>query len=127
MRTPLQFTGKFTQAGDVLSIDIKLGRHDLQLRAEIEADTHRRIDDDDYADADRVAAWQRGEWQYLAVIVAMRIDGEEIECQQLWGIDVGDDARYLLAVANDLLGQLSLPLRTLSYAECYAPLGLALN
>ena len=56
----------------------------------------------------------------------MRVNGEEIECQQLWGIDVGDDARYLLCVANDLLGQFSLPLRTLTYQQCYAPISIPL-
>lgn len=112
MATPIQFTGNFTQAGDVLTLDYKLGRHDLQLRAEIEADGHQSIRDEEFDfDPERAAAWRRGEWQYLGVVVTMRIDGEEIECQQLWGIDVGDDARYLLCVANDLLGQFSLPLR----------------
>jgi len=122
MRTPIQFTGNFTQSGDVLTLDYKLGRHSLQLRAEIQVDTDQHIRDEFDFDPERVAAWHRGEWQYLAVIVSMRIDGEEIECHQLWGIDVGDDARYLLCVANDLLGQFSLPLRTPTYQQCYAPI-----
>jgi hypothetical protein len=118
----VQFSGRFTQAGDELKIDHQLGRHMLTLRAAVSVDDFQHLDDDPAIDDDRRASFSRGEWQYLEVAVSLEIDGEEVDCQTLSGIDVGDDARYLLCVANHLIGALPLPLRTLSFEEAFAPL-----
>ena len=123
MTNPICFSGLFTQAGDTILIRHKLGRHALDLRATVEVDQFQSLDNDcGLLDDDRRAAYLRGDWCYLEVVVSMDINGEEVDCQTLSGIDVGDDPRYLLCVANDLLGKLSLPLRTLGYEGSYAPL-----
>jgi len=120
---PVQFSGRLTQAGDTILIRHPLGRHTLDLRATVEVDQFQSIDDDcGLLDDARRAAYLRGDWCYLEVVVSMEINGEEVDCQTLSGIDVGDDPRYLLCVANDLIGKLSLPLRTLGYEGSYAPL-----
>lgn len=115
---------RFTYIGDTATLRVELGRHTLEFVASIEADTDTTPDDFDAAcyTPERLQEWRDGDWSYLGVIVEMRINGEEIDWQSLWGIDVGDDRRYLRCVANDLLGQFDLPLRTPSFAECYAVL-----
>jgi hypothetical protein len=122
MKDVVQFAGKFTEPGDTLQYEFKLGRHSLTVTATLSADGDMRPDDDGYMDEDRLAAWGRGDWQYLGVEVAMAINGEEVGCSSLWGIDVGDDPRYLLCVANDLLAGLPLPLRVPGFEAAYAPM-----
>jgi hypothetical protein len=118
----VHFTGSFTQPGDTLRLEFPLGRHSLTLTASVSGDPFMRPDEEESMSEEHLAAWRRGDWQYLGVEVAMAINGEEIACASLWGIDVGDDPRYLLCVANDLLAGLPLPLRVPGYEAAYAPL-----
>jgi len=117
------FEGPFAYAGDRLVKKYELGRHTLTLTAEIEVDQFQNIDDEVVPhDPERVAAFKRGEWHFLEVVVSLAINGEEVDASSLSGIDVGDDPRYLLCVANYLVGQLNLPLRALDYDAAMAPL-----
>ena len=123
-RRTVQFTDprKLRLAGDSCTITLPLGTHTLRITASIHVDDTTTPDDFDAScfTPERLDAWKRGDWQFLGVVVTMHICCEEIDTQSLWGIDVGEDPRYLMCVANDLLGQFDLPLRTPSFDECYS-------
>lgn len=129
MNDRIKFAGKFDEAGDTLVLRFPLGRHVLTVTASVEVDDHQNIRDEDRDfDPEWAAAWHRGEWKYMSVVVALAINGEEFECKSLHGIDCGDDPRYLLCVANDLAANFTyLPLRGVEYPEAYAPIAVPLT
>jgi hypothetical protein len=41
-------------------------------------------------DTEYAAAWDRGEWRYVGVVVAVVVDEVEVAYESLWGVESGD-------------------------------------
>jgi hypothetical protein len=57
-------------------------------------------------DRERLAAYHRGEWAMVGLVVTARIDGQEIDREALWGIEDDSDPEYFTSVADDLKAEI---------------------
>ena len=78
------------------------------ITARIVDDTDTRPDWFDCYTPEQIAAWERGDWYFVGLVLSVSIDGYTLDdhAASLWGIDCnhpGGDNAYIQEIANDLL------------------------
>jgi hypothetical protein len=85
---------------------IECGRYTVTAR--VVDDTDARPDEFECYTPEQIAAWKRGDWYFVGLVLSVSIDGYTLDdhAASLWGIDCnhpGGDNAYLQEIANDLL------------------------
>lgn len=93
----------YVRAGDTREVQ----SGPFTIRATIKQDDSTRPTDFDCYAPEHIAAWERGEWSYVGVVLSVHLDDLTLDehATSLWGIDCNLDGEntYLADVANDLL------------------------